>query len=237
MGLRSFVATSACGVWLLIAAALLTFGGCRSYTVLDRDLPALVGKDVQLLIRRLGYPDHQDVMLNEKVYTWHFMNQCTLHVAVDPTEHIIRSDYNGGRDDCGPMADRIDYDDREYRPARLNSSRSVAKATEGASQHVSYETNTAPRPTPVTQVIAPNVAGREIVVGRDLRAWFGPGGKGGMVVTEVEKNGPAARAGIHVGDVITAVDGQPTAGYGESASTLITNGEGDTVRLVVLSKK
>lgn len=33
-----------------------------------------------------------------------------------------------------------------------------------------------------------------------------------------------------------AVHGQTTAGYAESASTLLTNGEGEAVRLVVLSK-
>jgi len=107
-----------------------------------------------------------------------------------------------------------------------------ANGTDGASLRTSYEAKS------VVQATTPSVGSYEVVVARDLRAWFGPGGQGGLLVTDVDKNGPAARAGIKVGDVVTAVDGQATAPYRwESATSLITNGEGNTVRLVVLSKK
>ena len=50
--------------------------------------------------------------------------------------------------------------------------------------------------------------------------------------------GPAAQAGIHVGDVIAAVDGHATAPYiWSNAATLITGGEGETVRLAVMPKE
>jgi hypothetical protein len=108
---------------------------------------------------------------------------------------------------------------------------------EGAAERMSHETNAAPRPQPVAQVAPRGVAGREVVVNRDLRAWFGPGGEGGLLVTTVEKDGPAARAGIRVGDVITEVDGQPTAPYlWSNAALLITNGEGNTATLTVARK-
>jgi hypothetical protein len=114
---------------LMIAAVVLILGGCavRTRTVMDRDLKALVGKDVQLIVKRLGYPDGQNVMMGEKVYMWH-LNDCTLHVAVDATEHVVRSDYNGSRRECGAMADRIDDNDGEYRrPELVKSNPAVAK--------------------------------------------------------------------------------------------------------------
>ena len=109
----------------VLVCAVLTLGGCRSYRVLDRDLNALVGKDVRLLVKRLGYPDQQDVALGEKVYTWR-LNDCTLHVAVDANGHILRSAHNGSRRECNLMADRIDDEDRDMSPAE--ASRRVLEA-------------------------------------------------------------------------------------------------------------
>lgn len=113
---------------LLVVAAAVILGGCafRTRTVLNRDLNALTGKDVQLIVKRIGYPDRQDVMMGEKVYTWH-LNDCTLHVAVDATGHVVSSDYNGSRRECNPMADKIDADDVEYRPEHAKSSAPVAQ--------------------------------------------------------------------------------------------------------------
>ena len=114
---------------LVVVATVLTLSGCagiRSHTVLDRDFKALVGKDVQLIVKRIGYPDRQDMMLSEKVYTWH-LNDCTLHVAVDASEHVVRSDYNGSNRECDLMADKIDNNDREYRPKPLKTNPQVAK--------------------------------------------------------------------------------------------------------------
>lgn len=42
----------------------------------------------------------------------------------------------------------------------------------------------------------------------DLRAHFGVGGDAGVLVSKVEAESPAARAGLQVGDVITAIDGK-----------------------------
>ena len=107
--------------------AVLTLAGCalRTNVVMTRDLKALVGKDVNMIVKRLGYPDKQEVMLGEKVYTW-LINDCTLHVAVDASEHVIRSDYNGSRRECGAVADKIDDDDAEYRPKPLKPNPPVA---------------------------------------------------------------------------------------------------------------
>ncbi|WP_027409252.1 S41 family peptidase [Anoxybacteroides tepidamans] len=57
----------------------------------------------------------------------------------------------------------------------------------------------------------------------------------GIKVVSVLKDGPAARAGLQAGDVITEVDGQKVAGHAsEQAVTLITGQEGTTVHLQVL---
>src|SRR5689334_13180720 len=95
---------------LITAAAVLALVGCRSYASLDHDLPALVGTDVQLITNRLGDPDQQDVVMGDKVYMWH-LSFCTLYVTVDATEHVVRSNYAGGRAECDLMTDRIGYKD------------------------------------------------------------------------------------------------------------------------------
>lgn len=84
----------------------------------------------------------------------------------------------------------------------------------------------------------PGAIGRRVMVDRDLGATFGPDGRGGLLVTSVAVKGPAAKAGIHVGDVVTAVDGQPTAAYSYwgSAAALIPDGEGETVELTVVER-
>jgi S1-C subfamily serine protease len=59
----------------------------------------------------------------------------------------------------------------------------------------------------------------------------------GLRVVSVEKNGPAARAGLTAGDLITDVDGKPTAPvYWEYAAQNITNAEG-TVTLSVAGRE
>lgn len=114
---------------------------------------------------------------------------------------------------------------------------STANSTDDTSELMPYETNGDPQSPPRAPAVPSGVRSREIVISRDLRASFGPGGQGGLLVTGVEKGGPAARAGIRVGDVITAVDGQATAPYRwENAAVLIMDGEGDSVRLIVASQ-
>ncbi|MCW7754808.1 trypsin-like peptidase domain-containing protein [Desulfobotulus sp. H1] len=45
---------------------------------------------------------------------------------------------------------------------------------------------------------------------RDLAGYLGKGETEGLLVRNVEKNSPASRAGIRAGDVLSAMDGQPT---------------------------
>jgi hypothetical protein len=91
------------------ALALLTVGGCamRSHIVLERDMKANMGKPVSVLVRKLGYPARQDMMLGAKIYSWD-IDDCQLHVAVDKSERITHFDYQGSHHECGDMADDLD---------------------------------------------------------------------------------------------------------------------------------
>ena len=51
----------------------------------------------------------------------------------------------------------------------------------------------------------------------------------GLFVTAVDPGGPAERAGIRVGDVITMIDGQPAAGVADLEKAALTRQAGDTV--------
>jgi len=56
----------------------------------------------------------------------------------------------------------------------------------------------------------------------------------GVLVREVDANGPAANAGIQAGDIIVAVDGKPVANWNEFIRELFTRRPGDRVRLEIV---
>ncbi len=55
----------------------------------------------------------------------------------------------------------------------------------------------------------------------------------GVIVAEVTPNGPAARAGLSAGDVITAVDGQPTRRPEDLLAAIRARRPGDTMTVTV----
>jgi hypothetical protein len=94
---------------LALVAAVLMLTGCamRSHIVLKRDMKADIGQNVGVLVKKLGYPSSQQIMLGTKVYTWD-IDDCQLHVAVDKSERITHFDYYGSHHECGDMADELD---------------------------------------------------------------------------------------------------------------------------------
>jgi serine protease DegS len=85
-----------------------------------------------------------------------------------------------------------------------------------------------------------------IEYGRPMRGWLGievqrlrgadgsaPAGGNGVVVTAIARDGPAARAGLQLGDLLLTINGQPV-GDGHAGMNLIgTTRPGETVRLQV----
>jgi serine protease Do len=53
----------------------------------------------------------------------------------------------------------------------------------------------------------------------------------GVVIADVTPRGPAARAGIKRGDIVVAIDGQPTASTGQLRNRIAATGGGKTVRV------
>lgn len=68
----------------------------------------------------------------------------------------------------------------------------------------------------------------------ELREHYGADRDAGILVGSLEDNGPADKAGVRVGDIITAVDGTEVASTGQLRRALRDKKEGDTVRLDVL---
>lgn len=71
---------------------------------------------------------------------------------------------------------------------------------------------------------------------KQLADYFGvPAGKG-VLVTSVIEDGPAAKAGVKAGDVITAVDGQEVDSPGDVSRVISGKKEGDVTLTVIRNK-
>jgi membrane-associated protease RseP (regulator of RpoE activity) len=68
----------------------------------------------------------------------------------------------------------------------------------------------------------------------ELREHYGAGKDAGVLVSSLEDNGPADKAGVRVGDIITAVDGKDVASSSDLRKALREKKDGEAVRLDVL---
>ena len=71
-------------------------------------------------------------------------------------------------------------------------------------------------------------------VSPELRDFLGAPKDGGVVVQSVKEGGPAAKAGLRVGDVVTAIDGKLVESAWTVGDTLDDKKAGDTVRIDII---
>lgn len=71
----------------------------------------------------------------------------------------------------------------------------------------------------------------------ELREFFGASKDSGVLVSSVADRGPAAKAGVRVGDVITTVDGKAVAGLRDLREAIRNNHGGDSIRIELLRGK
>jgi serine protease Do len=71
---------------------------------------------------------------------------------------------------------------------------------------------------------------------KQLAEYFGITGGKGVLVTSVTADGPAAKAGIKAGDVITAVDGESVDSPGDIARAINRKKEGEVTLTIVRNK-
>lgn len=71
---------------------------------------------------------------------------------------------------------------------------------------------------------------------KQLADYFGITGGQGVLVTSVTTNGPAAKAGVRAGDVITAVDGEAVDSPGDIARAINRKKEGDVTLTIIRNK-
>ena len=71
---------------------------------------------------------------------------------------------------------------------------------------------------------------------KQLADYFGVTGGKGVLVTSVTDNGPAAKAGVRAGDVITAVDGEAIDSPGDISRIINRKKEGDVTLTVIRNK-
>jgi len=71
----------------------------------------------------------------------------------------------------------------------------------------------------------------------ELREYFGAPKDTGVLVSSLADNGPAEKAGVHVGDVIVAVNGKTVAGTRELTHAMRDVKKGESVRIEVIRGK
>lgn len=71
-------------------------------------------------------------------------------------------------------------------------------------------------------------------VSPELREFLGAPKDGGVVVQQVKEGGPAAKSGLRVGDIVTAIDGQTVESAWTVGDTLDGKKAGDTVRIDII---
>jgi len=71
---------------------------------------------------------------------------------------------------------------------------------------------------------------------KQLAAYFGITGGKGVLVTSVTDDGPAAKAGVRAGDVITAIDGEAVDSPGDISRVINRKKEGDITLTVIRNK-
>jgi membrane-associated protease RseP (regulator of RpoE activity) len=67
----------------------------------------------------------------------------------------------------------------------------------------------------------------------DLAAYFQVDPNEGVLVTRIEPDSPAAKAGFHSGDIITHINGNKISSA-EDVSKIISDGDSETVEVIVL---
>jgi hypothetical protein len=96
---------------ILACNAMALLSGCavHYHRVMDRDMNALVGQDIQVAVKKLGLPSNTFPLGNEKVYLF-AKNDCTIKMATDGTGRITRDEYDGSRRECEQFYDMLDAD-------------------------------------------------------------------------------------------------------------------------------
>lgn len=65
-----------------VALAFLALGACTSFDAMKDNWPKLKGRPIEEAVRRFGYPQQEQTILGDKVYTWHTTRP---YVATVPT--------------------------------------------------------------------------------------------------------------------------------------------------------
>lgn len=94
----------------LLPVAALLLGGCASgptTTPMDTELPKFVGQPVKVATGRLGFPNDEKIIMNQKVYVWRtsMLSEtrrlyCEIRLIVDSKDIVQDYDFDGSVGAC-----------------------------------------------------------------------------------------------------------------------------------------
>ncbi len=94
----------------LLLMAPLVLGACTSApasTSMDTELPKFVGLPVSVAARKLGFPNHEKIIMNRKVYIWRTSLlidsgrlHCEIRLIVDGSDIVQDYDFDGSVGAC-----------------------------------------------------------------------------------------------------------------------------------------
>lgn len=95
---------------MVTALSVVALSACAGQTIKDR-MPAYMGRPIDDLIAKLGFPTRQDSIAGQTVYVWSVSGMdegtsygCTIRAIIDAQSIVARWDYQGNEGACGRYA-------------------------------------------------------------------------------------------------------------------------------------
>lgn len=99
--------------WLLAVGLAVSLSACAGQTIKDK-LPAYVGRPVDVLVSRIGFPTRQDTVAGQTVYIWTSGQMvegtsyaCTIRAILDTQNIVTRWDFQGNEGGCASYASML----------------------------------------------------------------------------------------------------------------------------------
>ena len=95
---------------LHVATAAFLCGGCSSFSTIEGTWPRLKGQNISVAIDHFGYPDREQTILADRVFTWRTTapkDGCVVKIGTAADGTIKRMEYDGSNIGCAFYAEAL----------------------------------------------------------------------------------------------------------------------------------